>query len=172
MAKWKEPTKTELVAQPLSVDPRVRMKEIRADVAMFNAGSNPWGISHLGELPENFDDARRVIVAVQDLFEDARNRHRKATTHICELVHMLDHASDEIDNAAVIIQMQSQQIAALKAQLEGAEKHIYHQRDDLRKANHERDAVLTTMKLMNQQPKPEQETSMSMVMGHSNGRRF
>ena len=63
MAKWKEPT-TEVAVT--GVDPRVRMKEIRAEVAAFLKG-NTLGLAHLGDLPNTMDDARRVIIATRDM---------------------------------------------------------------------------------------------------------
>ena len=159
MAKWKEPT-TEVALT--DVDPRARMKEIRAEVKAFLKGDT-LGLAHLGDLPSNMDDARRVIIATQDLLELEREKHRKATNHICELVHLLNGAAMQLDTEASVIQSQEIRIHQLIARVEAAEKHIYAQRDDLRQTSQERDAVLTTMKLLNAQP-----ASMSMTMGHSN----
>ena len=84
----------ELTAQARQVDPRERMKEIRAEVKMYiEGGSNPWGISHLGELYSNqseSDDRTRMIIALQDMLEDERRRHNKATNHVAELVAITD----------------------------------------------------------------------------------
>ena len=35
------------------VDPRARMKEVRADIKIFVEGDNPWGINHVGEMYDN-----------------------------------------------------------------------------------------------------------------------
>lgn len=174
MAKLAEKPATDLVTTSPQVDPRVRMKEIRAEVAMYLKGdSNPAGISHLGELPDNMEDARRVIVALQDLFEKEKTKHRKATDHVCELVHLLDFMADYQNDLVQLLTMQQQQISNLELRLQSEEKHGYHMRDQMRESQRERDAVLTTIKLMNNIPSSPltpygEELSMSMVMGHSN----
>lgn len=73
-----------------TVDPRVRMKEIRSEVAMYVGPkkSNPGGLSHLGELPKNMADARRVIIALQDLLEKSTERHKKASNRIRDFLQM------------------------------------------------------------------------------------
>ena len=173
MAKWKEPSQTEQHAVSLRVDPRVRMKEIRAEVKAYLKGENPNGLLHMGELPDNLEDARRVIVAVQDLMEIEREKHRKATNHICELVHILEGMSETQQELMDMIYQRDRHIRDLNNQVEVTEKHGYHMRDEMRQSQQERDAVLLTMKLLSgQQPQPtNQETSMSMVMGHSNRNR-
>ena len=171
MAKWKEPSQTEQHDVSLRVDPRVRMKEIRAEVKAYLKGENPNGLLHMGELPDNLEDARRVIVAVQDLMEIEREKHRKATTHICELVHLLNINKKKYFRLIFQIQNLEGQIRGLNQRYEAQKKHAYHMRDDLRVTAQERDAVLTTMKLLNVQPSRE-ATPMSVDMGHSNKDRF
>lgn len=173
MAKWKEPSQTEQHAVSLRVDPRVRMKEIRAKVKAYLRGENPNDLLHMGELPDNLEDARRVIVAVQDLMEIEREKHRKATNHICELVHILDGMSETQQELMTMVYQRNRQIHDLNNHVEVAEKHGYLMRDEIRQSQQERDAVLLTMKLLNgQQPQPtDQATPMSMVLGHSNRNR-
>lgn len=166
MAKWKEPT-TEVAVT--GVDPRARMKEIRAEVAAFLKG-NTLGLAHLGDLPNTMEDARRVIIATQDLLEIERDKHRKATLHICELVAILDGMSETQQELMTMVNQRDRHIRDLNNHVEAAEKHGYHMRDEMRQSQQERDAVLLTMKLLNgQQLQPtNQATPMSMVLGHSN----
>ena len=173
MAKWKDPSQTEKTAVSLRVDPRVRMKEIRAEVNAYLKGENPNGLLHMGELPDNLEDARRVIVAVQDLMEIEREKHRKATTHICELVHILDGMSEVQQELMTMVQQRDYHIHSLNQHVEAAEKHGYHMRDEMRQSQQERDAVLLTMKLLNgQQPQPAGYNASKplpmMAMGLSN----
>lgn len=59
---------------------RQRMQEVRTEVRQFvEKGSNPYGLNHLGELPTTFEDARRIIIALQDMLDTSRARHIKAT---------------------------------------------------------------------------------------------
>lgn len=166
MAKWKEPSETEKTAVSLRVDPRVRMKEIRAEVNAYLKGQNPNGLLHMGELPDNLGDARRVIVAVQDLMEIEREKHRKATTHICELVHILDGMSEVQQELMDMVNQRDRQIYGLNQRMEADEKHSYHMRNEMRQSQQERDAVILTMKLMNGQQL--QPAPMSVTLGYSN----
>lgn len=59
---------------------RQRMLEVRTEVRQFvEKGHNPYGLNHLGELPQTPEDATRVIIALQDMLDDSRARHAKAT---------------------------------------------------------------------------------------------
>lgn len=151
MAKWKEPT-TEVTVT--DVDPRARMKEIRAEVKAFLKGDT-LGLAHLCDLPNNMEDARRVIIAVQDLHEIEREKHRKATLNICELVAILDGMSqNELDTMAMIDQ-RDRQIHELQ-QLNGYhEQEIVATRREAQHMRQQRDAVLTTMKLQANMKAPE-----------------
>ena len=148
MAKWKEPT----IQVPVTdVDPRARMKEIRAEVKAFLKGDT-LNLAHLGNLPSNMEDARRVIIATQDLLEIERDKHRKATLHICELVAILKGVGQNHMDAMAMISQRDRQIHELQ-QLNGHhEQEIVATRRDAQVKRQERDAVLTTMKLMNGQP--------------------
>ena len=169
MAKWKEPTTKVAVT---GVDPRARMKEIRAEVAAFLKG-NTLGLAHLGDLPNTMEDARRVIIATQDLLEIEREKHRKATNHICELFATLDGMSETQQELMTMVNQRDRQIHDLNNHVEAAEKHGYHMRDEMRQSQQERDAVLLTMKLLNgQQPQPAGYNASKplpmMAMGLSN----
>lgn len=88
------------------IDPKLRMQQIRQEVNDYLSGKhgNPWGISHLGELPETMDDARRVIVALQDLLDAKTKRHQKASDHIRDLQHdfqLIEEYQEEMADAAV-----------------------------------------------------------------------
>lgn len=143
MAKWKEPTTQVAVT---GVDPRARMKEIRAEVKAFLKGDT-LGLAHLGDLPNNMEDARRVIIATQDLLEIERDKHRKATLHICELVAILEEMSQNELDAMAMIGQRDRQIHELQ-QLNGHhEQEIIATRHEVQTMRQQRDAVLTTMKL-------------------------
>lgn len=76
------------MSKNVDVDPRVRMKEIRAYVKNYIGGSNPDGLAHLGEYPKNMDDAVRMIIALQDQLENTMGRHKKASDHVHNLMQM------------------------------------------------------------------------------------
>ena len=163
MAKWKEPT-TEVATT--SVDPRARMKEIRAEVKAFLKGDT-LGLAHLGDLPNNMENARRVIIATQDLLEIERDKHRKATLHICELVAILEGVGQNHMDAMAMISQRDHQIRELQ-QLNGHhEQEITASRREAQHMRHQRDAVLTTMQLQVNMKAPEPMV-MSVDMGSSN----
>lgn len=61
MAKWKEPTDTTVAVT--GVDPRARMKEIRAEVKAFLKGDT-LGLAHLGDLPNNMEMAVGLVMFI------------------------------------------------------------------------------------------------------------
>ena len=144
MAKWKEPT-TEVVTTP-SVDPRARMKEIRAEVKAFLKGDT-LGLAHLGDLPSNMEDARRVIIAVQDLHEIEREKHRKATLRICKLVAILDGMSKTQQKLMTKVNQRDLDIYQLQQLNNLNQQEITALRREVDHMRQQRDAVLTTMKL-------------------------
>ena len=151
MAKWKEPT-TEVTVT--SVDPRARMKEIRAEVKAFLKG-NTLGLAHLGDLPSNMEDARRVIIATQDLLEIEHDKHRKATLHICELVDILNRMNQNELDAMAMIDQRDRQIHELQKLNGHHEQEIVATRREAQHMRHQRDAVLTTMQLQANMKAPE-----------------
>ena len=68
------------------IDPKVRMLEIRAYLKKFFKGKAQEEIKHLGEFPQTMADARRTIVALQDMYEESCNRHRKASDLVRDAV--------------------------------------------------------------------------------------
>ncbi len=118
-------------------------------------------LAHLGDLPDNMEDARRVIIATQDLLEKKREKHRKATGHICELVHILEFMAENQDFLMTVTGMQQKQIADLVHRIQAEADYSRKVADHAQQSSRERDAVLTTMRLLNNQP-------TSVVMGHSN----
>lgn len=81
------------------VDPRVRMKEVRAEVRMFVEGKagNPWGINHIGELyADNSDDQARAMIALHDMLDVRAQKHNKASNHVAELLQDLDAQNQTI----------------------------------------------------------------------------
>ena len=165
MAKWKEPT-TEVATT--GVDPRARMKEIRAEVKAFLKGDT-LGLAHLGDLPNNMEDARRVIIATQDLLEVERDKHRKATLHICELVAILEGMSQNELDVMAMIDQRDRRIHELQ-QLNGHhEQEIVATRRETQTMREQRDAVLTTMQLQANMKAPEPVTmNVGVDMGSSN----
>ena len=176
MAKWKEPTGTELTAQALHVDPRIRMKEVRAMVANHMNGKavnkDLGHLAHLGDLPDNMEDARRVIIALQDLLENERVKHRKATQHICSMVHIFDGMADYQMDVLDTVDQQGRQLHQMRQQLDMAEEAHVRMSKEARQSAQERDAVLTTMRLLNGQPTRPAYNAASplpmMAMGLSN----
>lgn len=165
MAKWKEPT-TEVAVT--GVDPRARMKEIRAEVKAFLKG-NTLGLAHLGALPNNMEDARRVIISTQDLLEIERDKHRKATLHICELVAILDGMSQNERDAMVMISQRDREIHQLGKLNRLLDHEITTTRREAQHMRQQRDAVLTTMQLQANMKAPEPVTmSVGVDMGSSN----
>ena len=143
MAKWKEPT-TEVAVT--SVDPRARMKEIRAEVSAFLKG-NTLGLAHLGDLPNNMEDARRVIIATQDLLEIERDKHRKATLHICELVSILEGMGETQQELMTMVSQRDRDIYQLQQLNDLSQQESTALRREAQHMRQQRDAVLTTMKL-------------------------
>ena len=165
MAKWKEPTAEVTVT---GVDPRARMKEVRAEVKAFLKGDT-LGLAHLGDLPNNMEDARRVIIATQDLLEIERDKHRKATLHICELVAILEGMSQNELDAMAMISQRDRQIHELQQLSDHHKQEIVATRREAQHMRHQRDAVLTTMQLQANMKAPEPVTmSVGVDMGSSN----
>lgn len=137
----------EKTAVSLRMDPRIRMKEIRAEVASY-LKDNPRSLPHLGALPETLEDARRVIVSVQDLLEIEREKHNKASAHICDLVRILNEMSEVQQELMTMVQQRDIQIGAMMDRLDRQEHEIslLDTYSDQHRA--ERDAVLMTMGLM------------------------
>ena len=136
------------------VDPHVRMKEIRAEVKAFLKGDT-LDLAHLGDLPSNMEDARRVIIATQDLLEIERDKHRKATLHICELVAILEGMSQNELDVMAMIDQRDRRIHELQ-QLNGHhEQEIVATRRETQTMRQQRDAVLTTMQLQANMKAPE-----------------
>ena len=170
MAKWKEPSQTEQHADSLREDPRVRMKEIRAMILNHVNGkavNEDLGyLPHLGELPDTMADARRVIIALQDLFEIKREKHNKATDHICDLVHILNGMSEVQQDLITMVDNRDREIRDLNALLDNNYEHECYMKHKLRQSQKERDAVLLTMKLLNGQN--PQSASVNAAVGYSN----
>lgn len=82
-----------------AVDPRVRMKEVRAEIKMFvEGGTNPWGINHVGELYDNPEDMARAMIALHDLLDARTQKHNKASVHVAELLDDNDRLNDILFN--------------------------------------------------------------------------
>ena len=143
MAKWKEPTIQVFVT---GVDFCARMKEIRAEVKAFLKGDT-LDLVHLGDLFSNMEDACRVIIATQDLLEIERDKHRKATLHICELVAILDGMSETQHELMQMVNQRDHQIHELQQLNNHHEQEIVTTRREAQHMRQQRDAVLTTMKL-------------------------
>lgn len=97
MSKAKTAEGTALAAVTATVDPRVRMKEVRQDLNMFvDQKANPWGINHLGEMYKDEADKTRLIIALQDKLETSDKKHRKATGHIVALLADVDSLTKQV----------------------------------------------------------------------------
>ena len=174
MTKKKNPTKTtEKNLTPVE-DPRVRMKEIRAMVEKHLKGkavSEDLGfLNNLSELPDNMKDARHVIIALQDLYEFEREKHNKATDHICDLVHILNGMNQIKRDLVTFLDQRDREIRDLNALLGIKDEHEYYMQNELRQSQQERDAVLLTMKLLNGQN--PQSDPVNAAVGYSNKDQF
>ncbi len=95
-------TKTTAIAAAIAVvsqdvDPRVRMKEVRAEIKMFvEGGGNPWGINHVGEIYSDPADMRRAMIALHDMLDVKTQKHNKASNHVAELLQDLDDQNQTI----------------------------------------------------------------------------
>lgn len=68
-------------------DPRVAMKIVRADVKDIVL-NGPWtGMNNLGDYPKGMAEARRTIIALQDMLDTSISKHEQATVHVMELKH-------------------------------------------------------------------------------------
>ena len=82
---------TQLAFAPETVDPRERMKEVRADVRLFvENGDNPWGINHIGEMYTDPKDMVRGMIALHDMLDIRIQRHNKASNHVADLLATQD----------------------------------------------------------------------------------
>jgi hypothetical protein len=146
-----KPTKTrEVIIHNISpVDPRVRMKEIRTEVASFLQGYNPKGLSHLGDLPQDMPDARRAIIAVQNLLDIEMKKHKKATEHVASLIHVREESIEYIEHLHDVVHKQTLQIGKLTQLLERSNDTSVVLHKALQKSEQQRDSFLTTLKLMN-----------------------
>ena len=151
MAKWKEQTTKVAVT---GVDPRARMKEIRAEVKAFLKGDT-LGLAHLGDLPNTMEDARRVIIATQDLLDIERDKHHKATLHICELVSILNGMQQNELDAMTMISQRDREIYQLHKVNRLQDHEITTTRREAQTMRQQRDAVLTTMQLQANMKAPE-----------------
>ena len=163
MAKYKEST-TEIAIT--NVDPRIRMKEIRAKVKTFLKG-NTFGLNHLGDMADNMADARRVIIALQDLLETKDKKHRKATLHVCDLVDILDGMKETQHELVFMVEQRNHEIYELDHMNNMLQQENAALRREVDYMRQQRDAVLTTMKLQANTKAPEPMV-MSVDMGSSN----
>ena len=116
----KTTTDTKLtLTEDMKVDPRKQMLKVRSDVkAYLKDRTKNNGTDHLGKYPTNWDDAVRTIIALQDLYEAKSTAHKKASTHICDLINML-----EITNLNFARQVIDLQQYSLKLEVEN--KHLH-----------------------------------------------
>lgn len=78
-------------------DPRVRMKEVRAEVRMYvENGTNPWGIPHIGHLYETQEDMARAMIALHDMYDARAEKHNKASNHVADLLAVQDILSNTV----------------------------------------------------------------------------
>jgi hypothetical protein len=174
MAKWKEGASIAPAenAVALTVDPRVRMKEIRQMVNNHLKGkavSEDLGhLKYLADLPETMEDARRVIHALNDLLDKETDKHRKATHRICDMNHALMALSEATMHSLMACMERDSKIATLRNDLQEEREFSDQLQDQRHQATHERDAVLTTMKLLNQPERQEYSGKNPVFAAFSN----
>lgn len=130
------------------VDPRVRMKEIRSLVKDHVTGKNKANVDYLGQLKLPPEDMTRMVIALQDMVTKERQKHASCRNHLLNLMNTLDSMDNLIQTLTIQkIQMQAQLHSGISV-MEAAEKHINSMTElDLETAR-QRDALLTTIKLM------------------------
>ena len=142
------PTKAEKVS---------RMKDVRTDVKTYMANpkqwDQAWGISHLGEYPTTMADARRTIIALQDLLTDRTERHETATNMVQTMKHV-DQANLSLENTILAGQQTKDLVASqewayyLQSHCETNGKTIVEQNVEIDKLTHEKAALMATIKML------------------------
>ena len=101
-------------SKPATIGPREQMKIIRSDVKRYLHGFNPRKLRNLGEMPTNMDDARRVIIALQDTLEKSVSSHARAT----ELVEGLKQCDEaNFHNTQTVLTSNAMDVSALKNEI-------------------------------------------------------
>jgi chromosome segregation ATPase len=105
--------------------------------------------NHMGEVPDNMADARRIIVALQDELERSQTRHRKATQRYMDLAGMTDGIINVAEATIDKLIHENQYKAKVNQELQGQIKHLDeksdHIHDQLVKMTKERDKLLETL---------------------------
>lgn len=94
-------------------DPRKAMLRVRADVKAYVTGA-AQDLDHLGQYPKNMPDAKRTIIALQDLLDEEKTKHKKATEHVMRHREMImgvsamsqmvvGHSTEQIREASQVI---------------------------------------------------------------------
>lgn len=132
-------------------DPRVRMKEIRqevADIITENPPHTSVNMTVLSELPKNMEDGKRVIIALQDMLSDSKERHSKATKIIQQGMYAIagyaeDNAS--MSNTIELVAECNNKAVDRCIELESQNKSMGEEITQLRS---EYDALLATIKIL------------------------
>jgi hypothetical protein len=141
------------------------MKEIRTLVKDHVTGKNKANVDYLGQLKLAPEDMTRMVIALQDMLTKEREKHKRCREHLLDSQDEVRELAQVVGTLAIdSIQMQGL-LARADGLLQSAEKHSSGLTALMIDASHERDAVLTTMRLLTGQQ------SAGPVMGHSNKER-
>jgi predicted nucleic acid-binding Zn-ribbon protein len=150
-----------------NVDPRIRMKEIRSLVKDHVTGKNKANVDYLGQLKLAPEDMTRMVIALQDMLTKEREKHKRCRDHLLDSQDEVRELAQVVGTLAIdSIQMQGL-LTRADGLIEGAQKQIRHSADHANSMEAERNAVLTTIKLL----QGNQGPSVSVAMGYSNKER-
>lgn len=145
------------------VDPRVRMKEIRSLVKDHVTGKNKANVEYLGQLQLAPEDMTRIVIALQDMVTKERAKHIRCRDHLLKTNDVIQDMGQIIAQLTIdSIQMQ-ELLTRADGLLESAQKQSYYAADHANNMEAERNAVLTTIKLLQ-----SNQGYASVVMSHSN----
>lgn len=157
------------MAQALTKDEKRKlMAAARQRVKAFFKGVTN-GMAHLGELPTNLSDARRIIIALQDLYEESKARHHGATVKVAELKDQLDSVATItatiINDANFRIQHGSKVTVALNEENKMLRDEIARLNDNVEDLRNNLDIVIAEANELNE----ERDTMIDAVRIMSRG---
>lgn len=137
-----------VTALTLAVDPRQRMKEVRARVAQYLKDEFRVSEIHpLDDLLSDKADAVRVVIALQDLLEKQKEKNQKATQHICDMVHMMQDLTDYQAHCHGVIGDMANRLDKVEYAYNVQAQLAGELQKSKRTVEQQRDAVLATLQL-------------------------
>jgi chromosome segregation ATPase len=151
-----------------SEDPKIRMKEIRKFLRDYFKGKKT-SLTHLGEYPHYMPDARRVVVALEDMVRHSQARHQKASLLVKmlrqDIQQIARDAADRIHDLEQIVHRKEAALAECRSerqvminvgeekerQLETLEEENYALHQKLKKRDEQLAAALLTIKTIQEE---------------------